>query len=220
MDLGHVAPAPESAWIDVTVPISDGMVHWPDNPPVRVELAQSLERGDPATVSRLNLGSHTGTHVDAPGHFILHAPGVDDLPLERLMGPARVIAVAGSPAIGAAELRRHELRAGERIILRTPNTPRVWATDRFVPDYAYLSYEGARHLVDRGIWTVGIDYLSIGGGTEGVITHRALLQAGVVIIEGLQLARVSPGPYDLLCLPLRIRHGDGAPARVLLRSRQ
>lgn len=214
--------AASKGWIDVTVPIRDGMVHWPGDPPVRVTRESDIARGDSSTVSRLELGAHTGTHVDAPGHFILGGSGVDAIDPERLVGPARVVRVDdGAPVVDRAIVDAAAVEPGERILFRTSNSDRAWKTDTdaFLADYCYLTLDAAERLVERGVRTVGIDYLSVAGGTQEqiVATHQALLAAGVCIIEGLNLSAVAPGAYDLVCLPLRLRDGDGAPARVLLR---
>jgi kynurenine formamidase/threonine dehydrogenase-like Zn-dependent dehydrogenase len=204
-------------WIDVTVPIHDDMVHFPGDPAVRVETSKDLARGDNCRVSSLTLGTHTGTHVDAPAHFLLEGKGIDEVLADAMVGEARVLEVEAAGAIDPAALARHEPQAGERILLKTRNSDR-WGTDEFAGDYVYLGTEAARYLVERGVRTVGIDYLSIGGGSDGVQTHRELLAAGICIIEGLDLSQVSAGPCELMCLPLRIAHGDGAPARALVRS--
>jgi arylformamidase len=206
-------------WLDVTVPVQDGMVHWPDNPPIEVRPHLSLEKGDAANVSHLSLGVHSGTHVDAPVHFIPGAPGVDALPLDRLLGDVRVLALPRGPAITAEALRACAPVRGERLLFKTRNSSRRWDAEGFDPGFAYLSLDGARLLVEAGVRTVGIDYLSIAGMEEGEATHRLLLEAGVCIIEGLDLTRVEPGAYEMLCLPMRLKGGDGAPARVLLRAR-
>jgi arylformamidase len=206
------------AWIDVSVPLRSGMVHWPGNPSIEVERTEDQARGDPATVSRLSLGVHSGTHVDAPVHFIPGGAGIDAVPLTDLMGPVRVLAIEDPKSIGVAELRTFEPRSGERLLFRTRNSTRCWARPHFVADYVYLSLEGARFLVHCKVRSVGIDYLSIAGIEEGVETHRALLTAGVCIIEGLDLSPVAPGSYEMICLPLRLAGADGAPARVVLRN--
>lgn len=207
----------EAGWVDVTVPIHDGMVHWPGDPDVRVERFLELERGDAATVSRLAMSAHSGTHVDAPAHFVRGGTGVDLLPLGGLVGPARVVHLPDAVTIGAREVEAAAPSRGERLLLRTRNSERCWNREDFAHDYTYVTLDGARRLVERGVRTVGVDYLSVGGGELGPEIHRTLLEAGVCVIEGLDLSRVPAGPCDLLCLPLRIRGGDGAPARVLLR---
>ncbi|WP_223639404.1 cyclase family protein [Corallococcus sp. EGB] len=207
-------------WVDVTVPVRDGMVHWPDNPPIEVRPYLAMAKGDAANVSHLSLGVHSGTHVDAPVHFIAGGMGVDALPIDRLLGDVRVLELSSGPAITADALRVHAPRQGERLLLKTRNSSHRWDTSAFQPGFTYLSSGGARYLVDVGVRTVGIDYLSIAGMDEGVETHRLLLDAGVCIIEGLDLTRVEPGDWEMVCLPLRLKDGDGAPARVLLRSRE
>ncbi len=206
-------------WLDVSVPIRTGMVHYPGNPEVRLEFTEQMERGDPATVSRLSLGVHTGTHVDAPAHFIRNAPGVDLLPIETLIGLARVIDVPDTEAVTANHLAPHGIGAGERILLRTRNSARCWNTDEFIADYSYLAADAAALLVERKARLIGIDYLSIGRGDSIVEVHHILLGAGIVILEGLDLSRVSAGWHDLICLPLRLEGRDGSPARTLVRPR-
>ena len=206
-------------WLDVTVPIRDGMVHWPGDPAVRVTRVKELEAGHPATVTHLDLGVHTGTHVDAPVHFIAGAAGIHELPLGSLLGPARVVALPDARTITAQAIEEVAPLAGERLLFRTDNSMRCWRDDRFVPDYTYLSLAGARALAARRVATVGVDYLSIGGGDDGPAIHRALLESDICVIEGLDLSLIAPGFYDLICLPLRIHDADGAPARVLLRPR-
>jgi arylformamidase len=207
-------------WIDVSVPIRTGMVHYPGNPAVVLDYTEQMERGDPATVSRLSLGVHTGTHVDAPAHFIRNAAGVDLLPIDALIGIARVIDVADAEAVTAAHLAPYKIGIGERILLRTRNSARCWNTDEFVADYSYLEADAAALLAERRARLIGIDYLSIGRGDSIVEVHHTLLGAGIVILEGLDLSRVSGGWYDLICLPLRLAGRDGSPARALIRPRE
>jgi arylformamidase len=208
-------------WIDVSVTLHDGMVHWPDNPPVRVGHALDLAHGDPCTVSNLSFGAHTGTHVDAPAHFVPGGAGIDKTPLSTLIGTARVLDIADRVSVKRRELEAYDPRKGERLLLRTANSERVWKTDDFVRDYVFLANDGARLLAERGVVMVGIDYLSIGSmdADDCTRTHRVLLEAGICIVEGLDLSRVPSGTVDIICLPLRISHGDGAPARVVVRGR-
>jgi arylformamidase len=207
-----------ASWIDVSVPLRTGMVHWPDNPPVRIERAMDLEHGDAATVSSMAMGVHTGTHMDAPVHFQRGGAGIDQMPLEATLGLARVVEIQDPVSIKRAELEAAGLQPGERILFRTRNSERCWKTDDFVEDFVFISQEAARYLVERGVRTVGVDYLSVGGFREDAeATHLALLQGGVWVIEGLNLSPVRAGTYELVCLPLRIAGGDGAPARAVLR---
>jgi arylformamidase len=215
--MGQVATravnAPATAdWIDVSVPISTGMVHFPDNPPVSLTAVMHLERGDLCTVSSLEMGTHTGTHVDAPSHFIRGGAAADAVPLQNLIGPARVISIEHPSAVTYAELRDHDLGRSERLLCKTLNSQRCWNGTEFVSDFVSLAEDAAEYLVELNTLAIGIDYLSIGSPD----VHRTLLGAGVVIIEGLNLSAVDPGEYEFICLPLRIG-ADGAPARALLR---
>ena len=208
----------EEGWIDVSVPLRNGMVKWPDNPPVEIERTLDMERGDVANVSRLSFGSHTGTHMDAPLHFVRDGDGLDRMPLDATVGAARVIGIEDPVCVRREELERHDVRPGERILFRTRNSSRPWWDEDFLEDFVYVSEGAALHLAERGARTVGVDYLSVGGFFEhGVETHHALLGAGIWVIEGLDLSGVEPGEYELVCLPLKVEDGDGAPARAILR---
>lgn len=214
MSMGTTEP-----WIDISVPLHDGMVHWPDNPPVKVERMLDMDVGHACNVSKISLGVHTGTHVDAPRHFLRDGIGVHLAPLSALIGPAHVIAIADPRAVSADELRQHDIQAGERVLFKTLNSDRCWQTDAFIEDFVYVSQAAARYLAHLRVQTVGVDYLSVGGYTvDGPETHHALLSAGIWIIEGLNLAGVRPGTYELICLPLKIADSDGAPARAVLRA--
>lgn len=177
-----------------------------------------LERGDPATVSRLSLGVHTGTHVDAPVHFLANAAGVDEISIDAMVGPARIVEVLDTETCTAADLLPHEIASRERVLLRTDNSLRGWDQDVFIENYTHLDTGAATLLAERRIRLVGIDYLSIGRGDDGAEVHRILLGAGIVIVEGLDLSRVNPGLYELACMPLKITGCDGAPARVAVRG--
>jgi arylformamidase len=209
----------DAAWIDVSVTVRHGMPHWPDNPPIVMERAMELLRGHACNLSHLAMGVHTGTHIDAPVHFIHQAAGVDEMPLAATMGPARVIQIADPREITADELRGHLLQAGERVLFRTANSPRCWQADTFVEDFVYISEQAAEHLAETRVRTVGVDYLSVGGyHADGAKIHRILLSAGIWIIEGLDLSAVGAGRYEMICLPVKLHGSDGAPARALLRS--
>ncbi len=207
-----------SPWIDVSVMLRTGMVNWPGDPPVRFSHALEIERGDLSTVSLLEMGAHTGTHMDAPAHFISGGIGIDNMPPDAAMGMARVIPIHDRESIKTDELAQHAIRRGERVLFKTYNSDRCWDTDSFVEDFVYLSAAAARYLAERRVRLVGVDYLSVGGfRADGVETHQALLNAGIWIIEGLNLKQVRPGRVQLICLPLKIAGGDGAPARAFVR---
>jgi arylformamidase len=208
----------ETGWIDVSVTVRDGMAHWPDNPPIVLERVMDLSRGDVCNLSHLAMGVHSGTHMDGPVHFVHGAAGLDEMPLTATMGEARVIGIDHPREITAEELRRHELRPGERVLFRTANSERVWAASSFVEDFVYISEQAAIYLAQAGVRTVGIDYLSVGGyRSDGAAVHRILLEAGVWIIEGLDLSPVTAGRYEMICLPVKLHGSDGAPARAILR---
>jgi arylformamidase len=196
--------------IDISVPIRPGMVTYPGDPDVRLERVMSIEDGDVANVSRLDFGAHTGTHVDAPVHFVAGGAGAEALPLDVLVGPAQVVDATALDRLDAESLSSLQL-AGERIVLKTRNSE-LWARDTFAEEFLSFTGDGAAYLVERGVRLVGIDYLSVGGEEA----HVALLEAGVVAVEGLDLRGVEPGEYQLVCAPLKLVGSDGAPARVLL----
>jgi arylformamidase len=199
--------------LDVSVPIQEGMPIYDGNPGVHLSRAQSIEGGADANVSRLDLGVHTGTHVDAPLHFLPDGAGTEKLPLDVLVGPAQVVDAMGlTGPIDAGSLESLDLPDGlERLLLKTPNSE-LWARKDFTRDFIRLTGDGARFLVERGVELVGIDYLSVGDQEA----HRELLGAGVVAVEGLDFRGVDPGAYTLVCLPLRLVGSDGAPARAIL----
>ena len=205
-------------WIDISVPIRDAMVHWPSDPPVSIKRVKDIEQGDTANLSVISMGVHSGTHVDAPIHFIREGKGVDHIPLDTVIGRARVIEIRDPESIKPEELARHRIRRGERILLKTENSSHVWQKDEFVEDFVFISDAAADLLVDRGVRLIGIDYLSVGSYKHGgSYVHKTILSGGIWIIEGLNLSNVTPGKYDLICLPLRIVAGDGAPARAILK---
>jgi arylformamidase len=178
-----------------------------------------MEHGDIANVSKISMGSHSGTHMDAPLHFVRDGEGLDEMPLIATMGRARVIEIQDSESVKPRDLDPHEIRRGERILFKTQNSARGWPSAAFIEDFVYVSQEAARYLADRKIQTLGIDYLSVGGFyKDGVETHQALLEAGIWIIEGLDLSQVEPGDYELICLPIKVEGSDGAPARAILRA--
>lgn len=193
---------------------------YPGNPSISIEPQQSIAQGAGANVSRITFGSHTGTHVDAAKHFIDDGRTVDCIPLDRLVGPALLIAVPDeATVIGTRELEQHDLSGHKRVLIRSRNSSFLLEPD-FVRDYTYLAPDAADYLVSLGIELVGVDYLSIEQFHSGHHrTHRALLQRDVVIVEGLDLSVPPPGEYDLVCLPLRLEGLDGAPARAILIDR-
>jgi arylformamidase len=199
---------------DVSVPVRSDMPIYEGNPGVELERAGSIAEGAPANLSKLTMGVHTGTHVDSQLHFIDGAPGMEGVPLDALVGPAVVIdaTAVSSEALGEPDLATLDIPDGaERVLLKTRNS-QLWARPDFTRDFIRLDGSGARFVIDRGIRTIGIDYLSIGDREA----HRELLGAGVVPVEGLDLREIEPGPYTLVCLPLDLVGSDGGPARAIL----
>jgi arylformamidase len=203
---------------DISLPISESLVVWPGDPPVRITQPAHLDRGARVTISRLELGAHTGTHVDAPAHFIANGLAVDGLDLDLLVGPAWVVHALDADLLTADLLAGLEIPPGAvRLLFRTRNSDR-WALgeDGFFESYVGISQDGAQWLVDRGVRLVGIDYLSVAPFFDTVSVHQILLRAGVVLVEGLNLSGIAPGAYRLVCLPLKLAGGEGAPARAIL----
>lgn len=210
---------------DLTLPISPNLAVWPGDPPVQVVREMDVAQGDSFNLTRLNISAHTGTHMDAPRHFIQSGIPIDQLPLERLMGRVWVAEVEDGKTgerglVTAAVLESLAMpRDVTRLLLRTANSQH-WTrllTPTFDPDFVALDASAAAWLVQRGVQLIGIDYLSIErGDDESFPVHTTLLRAGVVILEGLNLAHIAPGAYHLIALPMKIADADGAPARVVL----
>jgi arylformamidase len=205
-------------FIDVSLVLHEGMTLWPGDPAFALTRVSDMAAGDRNTLSELRMGLHTGTHVDAPAHFIADGATIDAMSPEVLIGPARVIAIADREAVTAVELREHGVRAGERILLKTRNIE-LLDVDGFDEHFMALTEEAATYLASLPVRCVGIDYLSVGPKGAGTPVHKALLGAGVWIVEGLDLRGVEPGDYDMIAVPLRLAGAEASPVRVLLRRR-
>jgi len=210
---------------DISLPISESLVTWPGDPPIHITQPYHLDKGDEATVSRLDMGAHTGTHVDAPVHYIPGGSGVDELDLHTLVGPALVVHALEADALSADVLDALPIPPGtERVLFRTRNSEApselIRQEGQFSEDFVAITGDGARWLVECSVRLVGVDYLSVGPYQSGAATHRTLMQAGVIPVEGLDLSGVPAGIYQLVCLPLRIVGADGAPARAILIDNQ
>lgn len=210
----------KKALIDISVPVSAETPRWPGSPAFESTRWLDLDRGDVATDTTISCSVHLGTHIDAPAHFLRGGATVDTIALETLVGRCWVLDIPKVGAIGSEELAAAwPPEHVERVLLRTPNSA-YWSTagGRFVEDFAAVSATGASWLVERGIQLIGIDYLSIQRFADPPDTHLILLGAGVVILEGLDLQNVPAGPYDLLCLPVRLHGTEAAPVRAVLRQ--
>ncbi len=205
-------------WIDISTPLQNGMVHWPGDPAFVATRKVDMADGNVCNLTHLDMSAHTGTHMDAPLHFVRDGVSMDAMPLDAVVGPARVVAIDDPVAIQPSELEKFDIRAGERIIFKTRNARRDWHDQPFDEDFVHISADAARYLVERQVKTVGVDYLSIGGyKTDGVECHQVMLGAGVWVIEGLRLNDIEPGDYELVCLPLHLMGAEGAPARAIIR---
>jgi arylformamidase len=205
--------------IDITAPVSPKSVMWPDNGAPSHEFVSHIDRGDPSTVSRWDLSAHTSTHVDAQMHFIPGGWTVDALDLSRCLGPCRVVDLAHLEGhVSRADLEAAEVAGTARLLLKTRNSElELLGREGFTEDYTAISREAAEYLVEIGVETVGVDYLSVEPFEDKEFnTHHTLLGADVVILEGLVLAGVEPGEYLLACLPLKLVGSDGSPTRAIL----
>jgi arylformamidase len=213
-------PLDARSWTDVSVALRPDIATFPGDPTYTIERALAIATGAICNVSRLDMGVHTGTHLDAPSHFIEGAPGSESIRLDDCIGPAWVVdATALRTTIGATELAGLDIPANEtRILFKTANSE-LWSRPGFSDEFIGLDGDAAQVLVARGVRLVGTDYLSIAPFGNPAPTHRTLLGAAIVILEGLDLRGVDPGPIDLLCLPLRLVGSDGVSARALVRRR-
>lgn len=203
---------------DISLPIYPGMIIWPGDPSFSIDSIYSIAEGDSSNVSLLHIGSHTGTHIDAPSHFIKNASGVDSINPNALMGSARLIQLPKAKQLNRKLLEEFNLKGIRRLLIGTGNSA-LLKKEQVDTNYAYITEDAASYLVELGIKSLGIDYLSIEEfKNEGHPVHNILLSAGIVIIEGLYLNDVPPGNYELICLPLKIKDGDAAPARAFLRE--
>lgn len=201
---------------DISVPVNPHLPVWPGDPAPVLERYQSMEQGAEANLTRFAASVHVGTHIDAPLHFLADGAPVDAIPLEQLIGPAEVIDLTHVDAITATVLTQAAIPAdAQRLLFKTRNAT-LWREPAFRRGYVAITPDGAEWLVTHGVRVVGIDYLSVAPFEDPVPTHRILLSAGVVLIEGLYLNEVPPGRYTLYCLPLRLQGAEGAPARAIL----
>jgi len=205
--------------IDVTAPLSAELPTFPGDPRFQMEFSHRIADGEPYNVAKITMGVHSGTHVDAPYHFLADGATVDSLPLEILMGKVLVAQVASRSAIDVPDIEALDLADEIRVFFKTRMSGQL-NNREFQEDFVHLTPAAAARLVQAGIKLVGIDYLSVEKfQSPDFGAHHALLRAGVVIVEGLDLTAAEPGEYDMTCLPLRIVGADGSPARVVLRKR-
>lgn len=219
----------EHDWIDISIPLGKEIpelaLETPDSdvPRSSVKRFFDVEKGDRVTMSRIEMDSHDGTHIDSPLHFIKGGTSIDEMPIVTAVGPARVIEILNEKEITVEELEPHRIRQGERILFKTKNSPRVYSSRVYKGDYVAITPETAEYLADTGILLVGLDFLTIARmrPPENITAvHMAFLTKGIYILEAINLDGVSPGNYELICLPLRLDKGDAGPCRAVIRPIQ
>lgn len=205
-------------FIDISRPVHPGMAVWPGDPPTRFVRVSDMATGDACTVTTITMCVHAATHLDAPSHFLPGGKDMTAMPLEAGIGEARVIGIENPVAITAAELAGHDIRRGERLLFQTANSARLAGPGPFAGNFVFVAEDAARYLAATKVRLIGVDYLSVGGfHDDGAATHRILLEAGIWLLEGLDLSGLSPGPVELVCLPLKLVGTEGAPARAVAR---
>ena len=202
---------------DISLNLSTDTVRWVVAPPLEVHERRRMSRGDDVNATALTMSVHAGTHLDAPFHFLPDGAGIDALPLDRFIGPAMVHAVDANRYITEAHVDAIPLDGVTRVLFKTRNS-QLLKRREYDPNFVAFSLEAARALVARGVDLVGLDYLSVAHADEQVPVHRAFLDHGVVLLEGIDLSEIRPGRYELICFPLRLRGLDGAPCRAVLRE--
>ncbi len=205
------------AFHDISLKLSGETVRWVTSPPFELTERRRMNKGDPNNSSAVNMSVHSGTHIDAPFHFVEQGITIDRLPLERFIGPALVYAVETERHITKEQVAGIRLDGATRVLFKTRNSGLLHQRE-YAPDFAAFSVEAAQSLVEQGVELVGLDYLSVAHADEQVPVHRAFLDHGVVLLEGIDLSEVAPGRYELMCLPIPLRDSDGAPCRAVLRD--
>lgn len=211
-------------WTDVTYPIFENMTGWPGQPPTTYDTLSCIHCGDTAKVTMLHFSAHSGSHMDAPNHFLAEGIDISRFPIEVGLGPVRIASINCEAEVRPEHLQAYEartrpLQAGERLLLRTPNSDRgLWLQDPFDRDYHGIGPEAAGYIRDKKLQLIGVDYLSVGPFHHGnPQTHRTLMSADIWIIEGVDLRKIEEGDYQMICLPLKLAGSDGSPIRVLLK---
>lgn len=206
-------------YFDISTPMHEDMPVWPEDPPFRLKKIKSFAKGDGVNVSKIKCCLHSGTHVDAPLHYVDGGKAVDELDLDSLVGAACVVNLEGVKSVTAQDLEKLDIAEDiNRILIRTSNSKHL-KDKKFWKEYVSLTEDAATWIVERGMRLVGVDYLSIAPYEDGEKIHKILLENDVVVVEGLNLDNIKSGIYDLTCLPIRIKGVEGAPARAILKRR-
>jgi arylformamidase len=207
-----------SNWIDVSLPVNDTLLTWPTDPEYRIYKFASFERGNPCDASEVSMSVHTGTHIDAPAHFIKGGTTIEGWKPEITIGKCRVVMIENEYEITEEEVREKKIQMGERIIFKTHNSDSNWWEKPFNPKFINVSPGAASYLAEVKPLCIGIDYLSVGGPETGVLTHQYLLGANIWLVESLNLTKIKPGEYEMIFMPVNLTGSDGAPGRALLRQ--
>ena len=217
---GSGITAKKSEWIDISYPLSENMVFWPNDPiSPHVDWIYHPKKNMPVIMAQININVHNGTHVDAPRHFDPTGKSVDKMPLDAIIGPARILEIKDKESIKTKELEPYNIQPGERILFKTINSS-YYKLGKFVEDFCYISTEAAEFLKNKKVSVVGLDYLAIGSfkDKENLVTvHNTLIGNGIWVIEAIDLSAVKSGQYEIICLPIRLTEGDGDPARAIVR---
>jgi arylformamidase len=206
-------------WIDISVTVESGMVHWPGEAAVEVKRVECINKENEYNVTAISMSAHTGTHVDAPLHILPDGYDVTRMPLDSMIGPVRIFSIRDEEQISLHEIKDFPIEEHGRVFFKTRNSSNDWAKKDFQQDYVFLASDAATFLQSMNVRCIGIDYLSIGGKVNNAKVHHILLGSGISIIEGLNLNGIEDGDYDMICLPIKLKDADGAPARVVIRKR-
>jgi arylformamidase len=213
-----IANTDKSEWIDISVPLHDGMRQGPLEPLTpHIEFIMARDKGNPIDMLQININSHNGTHIDAPKHHVKGGSSIDEMPLDTGIGPARVIEISDTKSINVDEIHPYDIQAGERLLFKTHNSYRPERFTEFIRDWVYFSTEAVNYLAERKIRLLGIDAITIGSPLNANEIHETLLTRGIYILEDLELGHVTPGRYEMICLPLRLEGGDASPVRAIIR---
>ncbi|MFC1942306.1 cyclase family protein [Chloroflexota bacterium] len=232
-DDAKLPSASKSGWIDITIPLRNAMLYWPKDPFIpEVKTIWDVNKGDKVTLSEFHFHSHTGTHIDAPLHFVPGGGTIDEMPLDIAVGPARVIEIKDPESVKVEELAPYDIQRGERLLFKTQNSSKLYKTDQFSYEYVYLTIEAAEYLFEKGIVLIGWDYITLGkyqeesdwpttieylANSEIHHIHRLFLGHGIYIMECLNLEGVKPGNYELVCVPIKLEGGDAGMTRAIIR---
>lgn len=217
-DEAKLSDAGTSEWIDISVPLEDGMRQGPLEPLTpHIEFIMARDKGNPVDMMQININTHNGSHIDAPKHHVKGGSPIDEMPLDTGIGPARVIEIEDPVEITVAEIEPHDIQPGERLLFKTGNSYRPERFMRFLRNWIYFSTAAIYYLIERKVRLLGIDAISVGSPANADEIHEALLTRGIYILEDIELGHVEPGRYEMVCLPLRVKGGDAAPVRAIIK---